>query len=44
MSRSYSHHDRRRRPAEERRTAQVSAQLARIAATELAASPMAGNR
>lgn len=43
MSRSYSTHDRRRKPSEERRQAQVSARLARIIAQERAASPLAGN-
>lgn len=43
MSRSYARHDTRRRPAEERRHAQVTATLARIAAVEAAASPLAGN-
>lgn len=44
MSRTYARHDRRRRPAEERRAAQVARNLARIEAYEAAASPLAGNR
>lgn len=44
MARSYARHDHRRRPAEERRRAQVTARLARIAAVEAGASPLAANR
>jgi hypothetical protein len=44
MSRTYARHDRRRRPAEERRAVRVARTLDRIAAMEAAASPLAGNR
>ena len=44
MSRSFTRHDRRRRPAEERRAVRVARALARIDAVEAAASPLAGNR
>lgn len=44
MSRTFDRHDRRRRPAEERRAVRVARNLARIDALEAAASPLAGNR
>lgn len=43
MSRSYNRHDTRRGPAQERRSERVARELARIAAYEAAASPLAGN-